>query len=47
MNDKRHPTRQNPVARSLRVIGRTRKIADKRAREAERNAKKQMENGHE
>lgn len=47
MTDKRHPTRQNPVARSLRLVGRTRRIPDKRARAAARNAKKQMENGHE
>lgn len=47
MTDKRHPTRHNPIAAALRTVGRTRKIADKRRRAAERQAKKQMENGHE
>lgn len=47
MGDEPHPTRRNPIARSLRLVGRTRKISDKRQREARRQAKKQMENGDE
>lgn len=38
----RHPTRANPIARALQVVGRARVVKDKRRREAERGQKKEL-----
>lgn len=43
MADQPHPTRQNPIARALRAVGRTRTIADRRERQGRINARKQIE----